>query len=913
MTPPRTRPTSSRARSRAPFTDGGAARATAPLAALAAALLLGCPAPQPAPEPADGGPLDALHAGDGGALDTAAGDGGGDAAPDVPVAPPAPLEAGEHTALALEGGALVLTRDGQPLVTLPPDAFELGVVPSLDPALNYDPYYLEPGVFLEDIYQPIDGLAWVRGETLEAQPVEGDDVEVPRPDRVFALRCEGGRVARVAARVDGDDRLELRVEAGPGLPAPLIRLHLHASPTEGYYGLGETFDTVEHRGTIRAMQFEPAEGESAYNEAHVPIPLLLGTSGWGIFVRSYLPGVFSPGVYADDEVRVTYGLGARWEEGLEVYLMTAAHPLDLTRHYYAITGAPKLPARWALGPWIWRDEIDGQAVVEEDLHAIREHDLATTGYWIDRPYASGVNSFDFLPAAYPNPGAMIATAHALGLRVALWHTPYVDPDDPATEALYQEAADAGYFAPEMKGVTAKWGPPIDLSNEAAHAWWRDHLTAYTDLGVEGFKLDYAEEIIPGALGKRLPWTFADGTDELTMQHRYQLLYHRVYRELLPADGGFLLVRASTWGDQAQGVIVWPGDIDANMARHGEEVTKDDGSTFAATGGLPAAVIAGSGLGPSGFPFFAADTGGYRHSPPDRETFARWFAQSAFTPAMQVGTNSNDLPWRFGPQAVLDQELLGWYRAFARVHLRLWPYVWTYAEQLATTGRAIQRPLGLTYPALGVHPNFTYLLGDALLVAPVVDHGATARDLTLPPGAWVDWWTGALTEVTEPTGQALTREAPLGTIPVYLRADTPVPMLRPTIDTLAPVADGDLIDSLATDPNPLWFRVAARGPGDAAFQVFDGATLQRTEASQPDDAPLTLTWTPGQTFDGPTVVEVIGAGQPPAQVALGGAALTERADLAALEAAESGWTWREDVGGTVLVKIPAPGGVATISW
>jgi len=700
------------------------------------------------------------------------------------------------------------------------------------------------------------------------------------------------------------------VEAGAGLPAAFFRLRLRASPPEGYYGLGETFDTVEHRGISRAMQFEPAPGESSYNEAHVPIPLLLGTSGWGIFVRSYLPGVFSPGVYADDEVRVTFGLGAWWEDGLDVFLMTARHPLDLTRHYYAITGAPELPARWALGPWIWRDEIDGQDVVEEDLHAIRDHDLATTGYWIDRPYASGVNSFDFLPSAYPNPAAMIATAHALGLRMALWHTPYVDPKDPATKPLYEEALAAGYFPPKMEGATAKWGPPIDLSNDAAFAWWRDHVAAYTDLGIEGFKLDYAEEIIAGALGQRLPWGFADGTDELTMQHRYQLLYHGVYRSLLPDEGGFLLVRASTWGDQTHGVIVWPGDIDANMARHGEEVLKDDGSTFVAVGGLPAAVIAGSGLGPSGFPFFAADTGGYRHSPPDRETFARWFAQSAFTPAMQVGTSSNDLPWRFGPQGVLDPQLLGWYRTFARLHLRLWPYVWTYAEQLATTGRAIQRPLGLAYPSLGVHPDFTYLLGDALLVAPVVEHGATTRDLTLPPGLWVDWWTGAPTEVTAPSGQRLTVDAPLGTIPVYLRADLPIPMLRPTIDTLVPVADADLVDSLATDANPLWFRVAARGAGDGAFEVFDGASLQRVR--QPD-SPLTLTWTPGATFDGPTIVEAIGAQAPPTSVTLDGAALAERPDLAALEEAPSGWTWSDAVGGTVLVKLPASGGAATISW
>lgn len=93
--------------------------------------------------------------------------------------------------------------------------------------------------------------------------------------------------------------------------------------------------------------------------------------------------------------------------------------------------------------------------------------------------------------------------------------------------------------------------------------------------------------------------------------------------------------------QVHGPIVWPGDIDASLTRHGETVTTPGCDTYGSVGGLPAAVVAGSSLGPSGYPFFAADTGGYRNSPPSKETFLRWMAQSAFTPVMQVGTNSNE--------------------------------------------------------------------------------------------------------------------------------------------------------------------------------------------------------------------------------------------------------------------------------
>lgn len=67
-----------------------------------------------------------------------------------------------------------------------------------------------------------------------------------------------------------------------------------------------------------------------------------------------------------------------------------------------MTGYPRLPARWALGPLVWRNK--NQAQVESDLMKIRDLDLPTTGYWIDRPYATEVNTFDFNSARFRRPG-----------------------------------------------------------------------------------------------------------------------------------------------------------------------------------------------------------------------------------------------------------------------------------------------------------------------------------------------------------------------------------------------------------------------------------------------------------------------------------------------------------------------------
>ena len=817
--------------------------------------------------------------GDGGASEAdahVAGDGSTSGDTDVPLVDDAvDVVAPSGTELVPLGseGLFALERDGQRLLTFGWDGLALGTVPALDDTLNYDPWYLEPVAADDALYAPPEGLAWIGATAME-------DLGESDAGRTLRVTWDDGRSSDLSIDTAAEGRVALRWSPpAEGTPTAYFRLRprVAGGASEGFYGLGEYFDHVEHRGQTRAMHFEPSPLESAYNEAHFPVPLLVGTSGWGLFVASYRPGVFAVATEQDDLVQVTFGQGADAPEGLEFHLFSSAHPLDVTRHYYDVTGYPGPFAPWALGPWIWRDEVDGQAAVEADLLTIRDLDLATTGYWIDRPYATSVNTFDLNPATYGDPAAMMNVADSLGFAMALWHTPYVDPDHEASAPLYEEAASAGYFAPLMATAFGPWGPPLDLSNAAAFSWWQEQLQPYVDLGIVGYKLDYAEEVIVGAFGTRLPWAFADGTDELTMQRRYQLLYHQVYAELLPEDGGFLLCRAGGWGDQVNGTIVWPGDIDANMARHGDKVTEEDGSWYVAVGGLPAAVVAGSSLGPSGFPLFGSDTGGYRHSPPDEETYIRWIQHTALSPVMQVGTNTNDLPWSFGDAEVHDPELVDLYRLYARLHLRLWPYLWTQVAALATTGRAIQRPLGLAHPELGVHPDDVYLLGDDLLVGPVVDPGVTSRTLPLPAGTWIDWWTGAAH-----VGPEAEIEAPLDRIPLLLRAGHPVPLLRPTIDTLRPVTDPDAVDSFATAAGPLHV-VVAPGP-EGSFTLYDGTVV----AQAPVEGGLELSWTPGAVFaGGVTIFEVLAVGAEPS----------------AVEGATS-WSWDPARGGTITVEVDA---------
>ncbi|MEZ4365824.1 MAG: glycoside hydrolase family 31 protein [Kofleriaceae bacterium] len=804
--------------------------------------------------------------------------GGGDP---VPFPEGATLARGGYAVdVAPDGHGLTLRRGDDAILSLPPGALVLGTVDALDGTLSYDPMALaQPGANVPA------SLRWQVVESAVIQAVSDDAVDV-------ALRFDGGAVATLAvtAAADGRFAAQLTPTADTAPHVAWMRLALAVSPTEGFYGLGEWADAVEHRGRLRPMQLRADTTlESASNENHVPVPLLIGTRGWGVFVESDRVGLFDVATTADDRVEITYGTADASADGLRFHLLAAPHPLDVTRRYYDLTGDPAVPAPWALGPLIWRDENQDQAEVEADIATIRDLDLATSGIWLDRPYATGVNTFDFDATRFPDPPAMLAAAHAAGLRVALWHTPYLGTDAPTLRA---EAEAAGYFPPTTGLLLNTWSAPIDLTNPAAYAWWQAHVRAYTDLGIEGFKLDYAEDVLPSVGDGRNVWRFADGRDERTMHHHYTLLYHRVYAETLPADGGLVLARAGRWGDQVNVSVIWPGDMDANFARQGDEFTVG-GEGYVGVGGLPATVIQGLSLGPSGFPFYGADTGGYRHSPPDKETYVRWFQQTALSAVMQVGDSSSEPPWEFTTANGRDEETLGWYRTYARLHLRLLPLLWTAAQRLAVDGRPITRAFGLQHPELGLHPDDVYFLGDDLLVAPVVDAGVTSRTVRLPPGTWTDWWTGT----TYPGDADATVPAPLSTLPLLLREGAIVPLLRPTIDTAAPTTLPG-VESYADEPGELWLRLVP-GPTTTTATLFDDTVIERADRQ--------ITLSPGTTFTSGYRLEVLRAGAV-AAVTVGGVALPEVA-LGDLDGVATGWAVDGD---TLWIKVAAAGGVVAIA-
>ena len=801
-----------------------------------------------------------------------------------------------HVDVTSDGRTIVLRRGSEALLVLGEDAFQAGVVDVIDDSASYDPFTL-------------DGREGEAGVTFRT----------PAGFHVAGLPASGDARPGAAVMLDYGDGLTLRAEirekseagftfdltpgvnatGGPAIALVRVRARTSGDPHEGFYGLGEWEDSVDHRGKLRAMQLEAdLELESANNEAHVPVPFLLGTHGWAMFVATTRAGSFDVARKDPAAVEATFAVAPRGggdggPEAFRVWLFGADAPLDLVRRTYEVSGDARVPPPWALGPWIWRNDSRDQKEVEDDIATLRRLDLATSGIWLDRPYASAVNTFDFDPARYTDANALIGEVHAAGLRLALWSSPYLEK---AAEPLRSQATNSSFF-PAQNGIPLNpWGLPIDFSNPAAFAFWSDLVNRYTTAGIDGFKLDYGEDVVPSLGLVRNVWRFADGSDERTMHHRYSGLYHRAYGDVLP-DDRFLLCRAAHWGEQRTGCIIWPGDMDSSFTHHRERFTPRDGKEVTGVGGLPATVVMGLSLGVSGFPFFGADTGGYRHSPPDEELYLRWTEQTALSTVMQVGDGSSQPPWVFTPENGRSDATVDVYRTYARLHMRLFAYEWTYAQRIVDDGRPILRPLGLAYPEMGIHPSDVYLFGDDLLVAPVLTRGERTRSVVVPAGSWIDWWDG--TPYASDGRAPIAVDAPLDKLPLVLRDGAIVPMLRPTIDTLAP-ADDPSVESFVRDPGLLWVRIAPGRP--RRFELWDQTSVERG----PDGS---LRMVSGGVFVRGFVLESMATPEPNDVVRDDDAgtktALSRRASLADLEVlddASEGWAWEPARRGTLWVKI-----------
>jgi alpha-D-xyloside xylohydrolase len=545
---------------------------------------------------------------------------------------------------------------------------------------------------------------------------------------------------------------------------------------------------------------------------------------------------------------------------------------------------------------MWR-HVDSQAEVESDVAMIRSLHIPTTTFWIDDGWQVALNTLDFTPAKYTDPAGLTATMASLGFKLFGWNSPYLEapaaggtPDE--AQALYPTVAADGYFVQQQGVPFGALGPGgglqyglLDFTSAAATGFWDGRAAVPVGLGMNGFKLDYGEDMVPELFGQRLGLTLSDGETERTARN-YPLHYHGAYRDALATpvhdgdasgidagagDGGVLVVRASTYGGATVADIVWPGDLDNGFQHYGDA----SGSGTLLVGGLPSSIVAAQTLSASGFALYGADTGGYRGGAPTEESLLRWAEHTALSMVMQLGPGENKYPWNYSPAAVTT------YTALANLHQSLVPYLAELLTAAQTNGTPTIRPLPLAYPADGEAPSFAdgeYLLGPSLLVTPVVTVGATTQQVHLPPGAWFPYWGGS--SVSGPT--TLTAPAVLGQPPLYVLAGTLLPLLPAGVDTLVASDDPSTVSLSAMaglDDASAWVS----GPASAAY--LDGSTVTIGD----DASGVLVTWTPGGT--GETLVITLdlslrtGKTAPLSQVVtVSGPALTAEPSVASVQQA-----------------------------
>ncbi len=355
--------------------------------------------------------------------------------------------------------------------------------------------------------------------------------------------------------------------------------------------------------------------------------------------------------------------------------------------------------------------------------------------FIDDNWAPDFGTWHFDPARFPDPRRTIATLAEWGFPVVLWVVPFISPDSLA----FRECERDGLLVRNADGTTAvrRWwngfSALLDLSNPAAVAWFTDQLDALVDLGVAGFKFDAGD-----VRDYRADDLIAQPCEPVDMSERWATLglryasneYRACWRMGGQPLGQRLRDKPPTWDDAGLGSLV-PEMLAQGMIGH-PYVCPD--------------MVGGGEVGAMG-DAGARDAG-------DQEFFVRYAQIAALSPMIQFSVN---------PARALDQEHLDAVKDALAVRAAHLPLILSLVDEAATTGEPVVRPMSYHeagYDTVTDH----FFLGPDVLVAPVVERGATARTMHVPPGTWTDP-DGATHE-----GPA-TLEVPVGltTIPRLTRA------------------------------------------------------------------------------------------------------------------------------------------------
>lgn len=529
-----------------------------------------------------------------------------------------------------------------------------------------------------------------------------------------------------------------------------------AAPDEAFSGFGESFTRLDKRGQRPLMwNFDAFGAES--QRAYKNIPLYVSSRGYGVLVDSGAPLEFDVCQSTHSVVQILVP-----DDVMDYYVMAGPAPSEVLDRYDRLTGRPSLPPKWAFGTWISSGFcVDSRERVLARARTIRERGIPCDVLHLDTYWQSDGHWSDMRwdPVNFPDPEGMLAELAEMGFKVCLWMNPYISHLSPA----FREAADAGYLLRDPQGeayVADCWHGSfpacgiVDFTHPGAVEWFKGLLRPLLRQGVAAFKTDFAEGVPADAVA-------ANGMSGTDLHNVYTLLFNDAVVDVTREVNGHELVwaRSSYLGGQRHSAQ-WGGDTYTSYAAMGSTIR----------GGLA--------HGLSGVPFWSHDAGGFTGRPAD-DLYVRWTQFGALSPLLRLHGTTTREPWEF-PE-VEEQAV-----AALRLRYRLMPYLYSAAVEAARTGAPMMRALCVDHPddPVAWQADLQYLLGHDLLVAPMTGPEGV-RQVYLPRGRWVDYWTGEVLD-----GARYVRVAkPLGQIPLFARygALIPVQEQRDTVDVPAEIA------------------------------------------------------------------------------------------------------------------------------
>lgn len=407
---------------------------------------------------------------------------------------------------------------------------------------------------------------------------------------------------------------------------------------------------------------------------------------------------------------------------------TMSDPSDGGADSGATVPALDFPA-WAWQHWVWEDESTQDSVIEM-VDGYAQADIPVAAVIIDSPWETAYNDFQWDPARFPDPDALIAELHDRDIRVMLWIVPAINVD---AEPLYSEWAANGWFmqydADSGPAVIDWWkgeGSLIDYWNPDAVDAWHTLMQPILDQGIDGWKCDGLDF---SAIAARYSPAAGRDVERAEYSERYYRDFYETTRDRLGEDR---IITARPVDNYGAGI----GGAAVAFAPHDTLVAGWVGDQDASFDGIRAALDNYYWSADLGYLAFGSDIGGYRDDSSEplgrsREVFLRWAQLGAFSPVMENGGGGDHWPWRF------DEAVTAAYRQLVELHHALVPWMREKGAKARAEGRSLL--------AFVDRKTYAYVLGDDIFFAPVIedtDDGETATlEVTLPEGEDWRWLSG----------------------------------------------------------------------------------------------------------------------------------------------------------------------------